>query len=301
VLPAPTTVVTLGDGRTIAVDDVGECSGLPVVYLHGAPDCRLARHPDDGIAAAIGVRLVAVDRPGYGGSDPQPGGPDIRSWGTDLATVLDTLGVDRVRVVAWSAGAPWAFGAAVALGDRVERIVTYAALAPFEALTDEAAAAASGARAAIAAEVRDGGDVDRLAADLAAVLLPPAPVAMATAREIVLESYDGLARREIDPVSGALDTMATSLAASVARHGDAGLRADMVVQYSPGLSDVVADVRGRVVLVHGVRDAVAGPAVGDWLAARLTDAHVEVWPDAGHHALFPRWRDLLALAVSGAR
>jgi pimeloyl-ACP methyl ester carboxylesterase len=85
--------VTLGDGRTLALDDVGDPAGVPVVYLHGTPDSRLARHPDDGVAAAMGVRLLAVDRPGYGGSSPGPGGtwsPDWpAAWAADVAVALD--------------------------------------------------------------------------------------------------------------------------------------------------------------------------------------------------------------------
>ena len=45
-------------------DDVGDPDGTPVVYLHGGGDSRLSRHPDDSIAAELGVRLLALDRCG---------------------------------------------------------------------------------------------------------------------------------------------------------------------------------------------------------------------------------------------
>ena len=45
-------------------DDVGDPDGTPVVYLHGGGDSRLSRHPDDSIAARLGVRLLALDRCG---------------------------------------------------------------------------------------------------------------------------------------------------------------------------------------------------------------------------------------------
>jgi hypothetical protein len=45
-----------------SIDDVGDPAGAPVVYLHGGGDSRLSRHPDDSIAAALGIRLLAVDR-----------------------------------------------------------------------------------------------------------------------------------------------------------------------------------------------------------------------------------------------
>ena len=57
-----------GDARrhALSLDDVGDPNGAPVVYLHGGGDSRLSRHPDDRIAAALGVRLLAVDRCGLG-------------------------------------------------------------------------------------------------------------------------------------------------------------------------------------------------------------------------------------------
>jgi pimeloyl-ACP methyl ester carboxylesterase len=56
----------------VAVDDVGDPAGVVVVYLHGTPDSRLSRHPDDALAARAGVRLLALDRPGYGRTSPLP-------------------------------------------------------------------------------------------------------------------------------------------------------------------------------------------------------------------------------------
>jgi pimeloyl-ACP methyl ester carboxylesterase len=298
VLPEPTTAVTLADGRLLAADDVGDPAGVPIVYLHGAPDCRLARHPDDALASAAGVRLVAVDRPGYGWTDPQPGRPDVLAWGREVGVLLEQLGIDRCRILAWSAGAPWAFGIAGALGDRVERLVTYAALAPLEAFDDAAVAAASGARAGIAAEVLEGADVDELAEGVAAMLVPPPPLDLDTAREIVAESHDERARAEIARVPGALDALVRSLAAAVDRQGGAGLHADVVVQFSPGMAGVVAAVPGSIALVHGRRDPIAGPEVGRWLARQAARAECVVWPEAGHHGLFPGWTQLLALATA---
>ena len=118
-IPPPTGVVALPDGRRLAYDDVGDPLGAPVVYLHGCPDCRLTRPPDDAVAAGVGARVIAVDRPGYGSSDPDPHGDD-NALAADVIVLADELGVDRFAVLGWSSGGPSALAAA-AQADRGTR------------------------------------------------------------------------------------------------------------------------------------------------------------------------------------
>jgi pimeloyl-ACP methyl ester carboxylesterase len=292
VVPEPSVVVELGDGRVLAADDVGDPKGVPVLYLHGSPDSRLARHPDDRIAAWHGVRLVAVDRPGYGWSDPQPR-PDPVAWAADVAVLLDHLGIERCSVAAWSAGAPWAFGLGVALPARVKQITTYGCLAPVEAFGDPAVVDASGVRAGVVEELAAGLSVDELAEQFVAVLAPPAPVDLDLAREVVTEAYSPRARADVEAVPGLLDQLARSLAAAVERHAGAGIAADVAVQFGPQPAVPLHEVRRPVTLVHGARDPIAGPAVGEWLRSRLQhqESWFEVW-EHGHQGLlvdWPRW------------
>ena len=65
---------------------------------HAAPGSRRF-DPDPAATAAAGVRLVTIDRAGYGGSDPLPAGtvPTIPGYAADAAAVLDHLGVDVGR------------------------------------------------------------------------------------------------------------------------------------------------------------------------------------------------------------
>jgi pimeloyl-ACP methyl ester carboxylesterase len=303
-LPEPTLTVDLADGRVASADVVGDRAGRPILYLHGSPDCRLARHPDDGIAAALGVRLIAVDRPGYGRSTPLPGpGPvDARAWAADVDAVLDAVGVDDVAVAAWSAGTPWAFGYAAARPDRVRQVVTYGAVAPLEAMGgDESVAAASGPRTGMAGMVGDGVSVEELADEVASLLVPAGPVDLALARDLVVEAYTAKALAEVESVPGLLDQLARSFAAAVEHHGDAGLRADLTVQFRTGfVEDVLTDVRAPVVAVHGEHDGVAGPAVGAWLVDHLpgtTAARTEVWP-FGHQGLLVAWARWLELTFA---
>jgi len=286
VVPEPSRL-TLPDGRTLAYDDVGDPAGTPVVYLHGTPDSRLARHPDDGRAAAAGVRLLAVDRPGAGGSSAHPGAT-LAAFGQDLAALLDHLGLERAGVLAWSSGGLFALAAAPGLGARVPALTLVGTVPPVEAYDDpEVVAALSPARqhfVELVAELPR----EELAAEMAPYLVPD-PLDPAVALDHVLEGTGPRGRAELDDVPGAAERLAAALVEAVA-HGRDGLVHDLALVLEPGLplDAVAADVR----TVHGNDDGISPPAVGRWLAARLPRCAIEA-VDGAHHLLFPRWDELL--------
>ncbi|HEV8116197.1 MAG TPA: alpha/beta hydrolase [Acidimicrobiales bacterium] len=284
---APSTL-RLPDGRPLAFDDVGDPSGVPVVYLHGTPDSRLARHPDDGAAAAAGVRLLAVDRPGAGESHRHPGA-DLAGLGHDLAALLDHLDVPRTILFGWSTGGLFALGAATVLGPRVAAMGLAAPVPPVEAYGDPSlvAALAVGRRgfAELALELSPA----ELAGEVAPFLVPD-PLTAASALEHVLESAGEAGRRDLVAVPGAAGALAEGLLASVAQ-GPAGLVADVALQLEPGLD--LSAIRAPVRTFHGSADGVSPPIVGTWLVARLPHAVLDLSPGGSHHLLFPRWRGIL--------
>ena len=60
--------LVLADDRTLAYDLYGDPDGVPVIFSHGFSDSRLIRNPDDELTASLGVRMIAADQPGVGGS-----------------------------------------------------------------------------------------------------------------------------------------------------------------------------------------------------------------------------------------
>jgi pimeloyl-ACP methyl ester carboxylesterase len=189
-LPPPRSC-PLPDGRSLAYDEVGADRGPVVVYLHGTPDSRLARHPDDGVARALGVRLLAVDRPGFGRSDPDPAG-SLTALGRDLRILLDHLGIERAGLLGWSAGGLAALAAAAALGERVSRVVLAGTVPPFEAHRDPAVVADLGAArrsfVELAVEVLAEGMAPAELAEEVAAHLVPDPLDRDLARDHVLEA-----------------------------------------------------------------------------------------------------------------
>ena len=67
------TDVRAPDGRTLRVHEDGDPDGVAIVVHHGTPSSGLLYPPHAQDAAERGIRLVGYDRPGYGGSTPQPG------------------------------------------------------------------------------------------------------------------------------------------------------------------------------------------------------------------------------------
>ena len=113
---APSFVVRLPDGRVIAVEEYGDPAGPAVLYFHGWPASRL----EAGLIPDLPVRLLALDRPGYGRSSPHPG-RTLLDWPQDVADVADRLGLGRFHVVGLSGGAPYAVACAYGLPQRVRR------------------------------------------------------------------------------------------------------------------------------------------------------------------------------------
>lgn len=71
-------------------------------------------------ATGAGVRIVALDRPGYGLSDFQPH-RTILDWPRDVEEAAEALGLTRFSVIGSSGGGPYALACAYELPERVTR------------------------------------------------------------------------------------------------------------------------------------------------------------------------------------
>jgi pimeloyl-ACP methyl ester carboxylesterase len=124
--------VRLDDGRTLAYRASGNPSGPAVLFFHGWPGSRLDFLPNEATATDAGLRVIAIDRPGIGRSDHQPGRA-LADWPADVAALADSLGISDFSVMGFSFGAPYARICAHRLGDRVRRIDLVSALGPMGA------------------------------------------------------------------------------------------------------------------------------------------------------------------------
>lgn len=119
----------LADGRKLSWIECGDPGGRPVLYCHGFPSSGREALFADAEARGQGIRLVAPDRPGYGGSDLHPG-RRIGDWPDDAAALLDHLDIDRAPILAMSGGAPYGLACVARLPMRFNAVVTVSGLGP---------------------------------------------------------------------------------------------------------------------------------------------------------------------------
>jgi pimeloyl-ACP methyl ester carboxylesterase len=109
------------DGRVIAVEVLGDHDATPVLLCHGLADSRLAAQSFQQAALDLGLRVIAPDRPGTGGTDRR-WLRQLGDWADDAAVVLDMLGVDSAALLGVSGGGPFAAACAARIPARVSSL-----------------------------------------------------------------------------------------------------------------------------------------------------------------------------------
>jgi pimeloyl-ACP methyl ester carboxylesterase len=131
-MPARDHTVTSPDGRALRVREDGDPNGVPVIAHHGTPGSRLLYRRWVEDATERGIRLIAYERPGYGGSDRHEG-RSVADAAADVEAIADALGLDRFLTQGRSGGGPHALACAALLPDRVAAAATLASVAPYDA------------------------------------------------------------------------------------------------------------------------------------------------------------------------
>ena len=145
------------DGRTVNYVDYGEGSPdlHPVVMIHGLGGCWQNWLENIRPIAATGRRVIAVDLPGFGYSEPPEGEISISGYGRAVNALCDELDLGEVVLIGHSMGGFTSCETAIQFPERVERIVLISAagittsdIAHQPVLVGARVAAALGTRAA---------------------------------------------------------------------------------------------------------------------------------------------------------
>ncbi|HTR91285.1 MAG TPA: alpha/beta hydrolase [Trebonia sp.] len=271
--------ISTPDGRTLAVQDLGDPAGKPVLVHAGTPNSRQLYGPQVVDAVTRGLRLVCWDRPGYGGSTPQQG-RTIADVAADVRTVCAALGFERVGTWGISGGGPHVLACAALLPDLVAAAATLASPAPYPAegigdyfagmgednvedvqliLADEAGAMEQHKREW--AEMREvtGGTI---AASMASLLTP---VDAAVLTDELAEYFAFTMRDGLAP-------------------GPEGYWDDSLALVRPWGFELSA-ISVPVLLLHGRHDQFVPQSHGAWLAGQIPGVEARLLDDDGHLTL----------------
>ncbi len=274
--PLADEVLRLADGRQLAWAEWGDPRGSPVVFLHPSPGSRMLC-PDVHATAQSGVRLITVDRPGYGGSDPVRD-PTLTGFTADLARLVDHLWLGQFAVVGWSGGGQYAAACAEVLGERVSSLGLVAVPAPDVEIPWLSPATREAARL---------DDTDPLQV-LAAVA--DAEGSLVTAPERAWDCWDNPSDATIRRQAGVEDALRIMWRVGLGK-GAQGLAADVVAALRPwSFSPSLLATPAR--LFYGHHDVMVDPAHAQWWARVLPNSELTVI-DGGHLIPFVAWPEIL--------
>ncbi len=272
-----------GRGRSLSWSEWGSPEGRPILFFPGAATASALSFGAE-VLDRLGLRLVALDRPGLAGSDPAPD-RTLLDWADDVRAFLAARGLGRPGLVGYSQGGPFALAcAAVGLGHR----------AAIVAGTDELAA--SPFAASLAPGVSD--LVARVREDPGAAQAFFAGMTATTMRRMVLDGSSPHDRAVFGDAS--FEAAYTRALEEALAPGAAGYARDTVLSMSPW-PFAPERIAVPVGLWYGALDAspVHSPDLGRSLAARIPGARLHVVADAGGSILWTHAEPILRSFTAG--
>jgi pimeloyl-ACP methyl ester carboxylesterase len=275
----------LGDGRRLGYAQYGRSDGEALFYFHGHPGSRLEARFAHQAAAEAGLRVIALDRPGYGLSDFQPGRA-ITDWPADVDEAANLLRIDRFSVAGASGGGPYALACAWRLPGRVIQAAVISGVGPYQV---------PGITRGMRWQNRIGFKWGSRWPALARALMRSMHRNIISRPERTIEAL----ARAMSPVDAAVVRRPEVRGVLIAditeafRQGIGGAALDVVLLGQPwGFS--LREIQPEVHLWQGEADTLVPPAMGKYQAAQIPRCHSTLLPGEGHLLIIDRMPDLVA-------
>lgn len=131
-MTATSAHIILDDGRTLGFAEYGAPQGWPIMYFHGWPSSRLEARMVEPAAHKCHVRIIAPDRPGFGGSTFKPG-RKLADWPADVIALANALALDHFAIMGVSGGGPYAAICALKIPQRIRAAGIISGMGPADA------------------------------------------------------------------------------------------------------------------------------------------------------------------------
>jgi pimeloyl-ACP methyl ester carboxylesterase len=124
--------IDLADGRQLGYAEYGPSDGDPLVLFHGTPGSRYTTVPDLSLLDEYDIRLVSLERPGFGRSTFDPARA-ILDWPADVEQAAEALGLDQFILLGGSGGGPYVLACAARLPERLDGVGVISGIGPLDA------------------------------------------------------------------------------------------------------------------------------------------------------------------------
>jgi pimeloyl-ACP methyl ester carboxylesterase len=271
--------VQLENDAVVAFEEYGDAKGVPVIFCHGWPSSRTMAQLTDEPARELGVRIVSPDRPGIGGSSPQPN-RKLADWSRLMERVLDRLGIGEFRALAISGGAAYAYAMAAAMPGRVRAIAIVCGAIPMAELEDDGGLLPlyRWMLALYRSRPQLLRNLFRMARPILA-LRPPTRLRPLLLKMLMLRPCDAESLRDAAAFEAIFESQRRAWRGSAE-----GVMADAQIYAQPwgfALEDIHVPVR----LWHGTQDRAFSVHLAQDVANRLPSCKARFIDDAGHYSL----------------
>jgi pimeloyl-ACP methyl ester carboxylesterase len=291
----------LADGRDLAWIEVGDPTGTPVLAFHGSPGRATEFVMHHSAALSCAVRLIAVDRPGYGHSTHHPS-RGLIDWADDIAQLGDHLSLDKFAVIGHSAGGPHALACAYFLRHRLLGCGVLSGPAP-QARSPITEGTVLSNRIETAIYRRWPRDLDWLAVALWLLALPILEPVFQHGTRHPERGFDRMMLRMLPACDLAVVSrpeVRTVLLAEASAFNSAALRAS-VQDMAIGIREWGFDVREIMMPIHiwhGDLDRNISAAHAHRLTCTVPEATLHLCPGEGHWMLVDHMPEVLSVVTS---
>ena len=272
------TRIVEADGRALCVEVAGAPAGPAVLVSAGTPNSRHLYRGWVEDAQARGIRLIGYDRPGYGGSDPQPG-HSVADAADDVRAIAAGLNIDRLAVWGHSGGGPYALACAALLPTLVCAAAAVASVAPYGAPGLDFFAGMGEENLEDVQLFFDDQEAWRRKTEQERVEL-----LQATVDQLVEAWKTLLSDVDLAALSGAYAEHTVESIKDCLEPGAQGWCDDGLAHLSPW-GFALDSIRVPVKVWHGRQDRFVPFQHGEWLAAHVPGAEAELTDNDGHLTL----------------